>query len=158
MARGWGNWLKASFRASSSSGGWLRDEKGEPIHSDGVIPETSSVFPGSLVLARSSTNSDLITVDVRKALDSPCIICNLNSIPTTPKNSGLAHVQSALDENMEVDLQDDRKRRREGVLAMALDSSRKALVTIDDSPFGLDKDSSSVIDLENFAEQVRQQL
>ena len=47
-----GNWLKASFQASSSGGGWLRDEKGEPIHSDGVIPKTSSVFPGSLVPAR----------------------------------------------------------------------------------------------------------
>ena len=66
---------------------------------------------------------------------------------TTPKNSGMVHVQSALDENMEVDLPDDRKRRREGVLAMALDSSRKALATTDDSPSGLDKDSSSVIDL-----------
>ena len=29
MARGWGNWLKAYFRASSFGGGWLRDEKGE---------------------------------------------------------------------------------------------------------------------------------
>ena len=53
---------------------------------------------------------------------------------------------------MEVDLQDDRKRRREGVLAMALDSSGKALVTINDSPSGLDKDSSSVFDLAKFAE------
>ena len=44
MARGWGNWLKTSFRSSSFGGGWLRDEKGEPIHFDGVIPETSSVF------------------------------------------------------------------------------------------------------------------
>ena len=50
---------------------------------------------------------------------------------------------------MEVDLQDDRKRRHEGVLAMALDSSGKALVTTDDSPFSLDKDSSSVFDLES---------
>ena len=105
MARGWGNWLKASFRASSSGGGWLRDEKGEPIHSDGVIMETSSVFPGSLVLASQSTSSDLVTVDVRKALDSPAHhLQPINSIPTTPKNSGLAHVQSASDENMEVDL------------------------------------------------------
>ena len=71
---------------------------------------------------------------------------------TTPKNSGMVHVQSALDENLEVDLPDDRKRRRESVLAMALDSSRKALVTTDDSPSGLDKDSSSVIDLAKSAE------
>ena len=62
----------------------------------------------------------------------------INSIPTTPKKSGLAHVQLALDENMEVDLQDDRKHRREGVLAMALDSKRKALVTTNDSPSSLD--------------------
>ena len=34
MARGCGNWLKTSFRASSSGGGLLRDEKGEPIHFD----------------------------------------------------------------------------------------------------------------------------
>ena len=53
---------------------------------------------------------------------------------------------------MEVDLQDDRKRRHEGVLAMALDSSGKALVTTDDSPSSLDKDSSSVIDLAKSAE------
>ena len=78
--------------------------------------------------------------------------------PTTPKNSGLSHVQLASDENMEVDLQDDRKRRREGVLAMALDSSGKVLVTTDDSPFGLDKDSFSVFDLAKSAEQARQQL
>ena len=71
MAREWGNWLKSSFRASSSGGSWLRDEKGEPIHSDSVISETSSVFPGSLVPARQSTSSDLVTMDVRKALDSP---------------------------------------------------------------------------------------
>ena len=58
---------------------------------------------------------------------------------------------------MEVDLQNDRKSRCEGVLAMALNSSRKALVTTDDSPFCLDKDSSLVIDLAKFAEQVRQQ-
>ena len=37
MASGWGNWLKASFRASFSGGGWLRDEKGEPIQSDDLI-------------------------------------------------------------------------------------------------------------------------
>ena len=54
MAREWGNWLKASFQASSSGGGWLRDENGEPIHSDGVIMETSSVFLGSLVPTRQS--------------------------------------------------------------------------------------------------------
>ena len=96
----------------------------------------------------SPTSLDLITVDVRKALDSSMHhLQRVNSIPTTPKNSGLAHVQSASDENMEVNLQDDRKRRREGVLAMALDSSRKALVTTDDFPSGLDKDSSSVIDM-----------
>ena len=40
MARGWGNWLKASFQATSYGGGWLRDEKGELIHSNGLIPET----------------------------------------------------------------------------------------------------------------------
>ena len=148
MARGWGNWLKASFRASYFGRGWLRDEKGESIHSDGVIPETSSVFPGSLVPTRQSISSDLVTVDVRKALDSPVHhLQPINSIPTTPKNSDLAHVQLASDENMEVDLQDDRKRRREGVLAMAMDSSGKALVTTDDSPSGLDKYSSSVFDL-----------
>ena len=71
MARGWGNWLKASFRATSSGGGWLRDKKGDPIHSDGVISGTSSVFLGSLVPARQSTSLDLVTADVRKALDSP---------------------------------------------------------------------------------------
>ena len=71
MARGWGNWLKASFRASSSGGGWLRDKKGEPILSNGVISETSSVFPGSLVPSRQSTSLDPVTVDVMKALDSP---------------------------------------------------------------------------------------
>ena len=60
-------------------------------------------------------------------------------------------------ENMKVDLQDDRKLRREGVLAMALDYSGKALVTPDDSPFGLDKDSSSIIDLTKSVEQARQQ-
>ena len=93
MAHGWGNWLKASFRASSSGGGWLRDEKGEPIHSDGVIPKTSSVFPGSLVLARQPTSLDLVTMDVRKALDSLVHHFHpINSIPTTSKNSGLAHV------------------------------------------------------------------
>ena len=54
---------------------------------------------------------------------------------------------------MEVDLQNDRKRRREGVLAMALDSSGKALVTTNDSPSGLDKNSSSVIDLAKSVEQ-----
>ena len=80
----------------------------------------------------------------------------INSILNTPKNSGLTHVQLASDENMEVDLQDDRKRRCEGVLAMALDSSGKALVTTDDSPSGLDKDSSSVFDLAKSAEQARQ--
>ena len=53
---------------------------------------------------------------------------------------------------MEVDLQDDRKCRREGVLAMALDSTRKALVTTDDSSSGLDTDSSSIIDLAKSAE------
>ena len=148
MARGWGNWLKASFRASSSSGGWLRDEKGEPIHSNGVILKTSSVFLGSLVPTKQSTSSDLVTVDVRKALDSPMHqLQHINSIPTTPKNSSLAHVQLASDENTKVDLQDDRKRRHEGVLAMALDSSGKALVTTNDSPSGLDKDSSLVFDL-----------
>ena len=26
MAHGWGNWLKSSFRAYSSGGGWLQDE------------------------------------------------------------------------------------------------------------------------------------
>ena len=93
MARGWGNWLKASFRASSYGGGWLRDEKGEPIHSNGLISKTSSVFPGSLVPVRQSTSSDLVTVDVRKALDSPVHhLQPINSISTTPKNSGLAHV------------------------------------------------------------------
>ena len=149
--------MKTSFRASSSSEGWLRDEKGEPIHSDGVIPETSSVFPSSLVPTRQPTSSDLVIVDVRKALDSPVHhLQPINSILTTSKNSGLAHVQSASDENMEVDLQDDRKRRREGVLAMALNSSRKALVTTDDSPSGLDKDLSSVINLAKSAEQARQ--
>ena len=139
MARGWGNWLKAYFRASFSGGGWLRDEKGEPINSDGVILETSSVFPGSLVPARQSTSSDLVTVDVKKALDSPVHhLQPINSIPTTPKNFGLAHVQSASDENMEVDLQDNTKHRREGVLALALDSLGKALVTTDVSPSGLE--------------------
>ena len=153
MAREWASWLKASFRASFSGGGWLRDEKGEPIHSDGVIPKTSSIFPGSLVLARQSTSSDPVTVGVRKALDSPVHhLQPIHSIPTTPKNSGLAHVQLASDENMEVDLQDDRKRRREGVLAVALDSSGKDLVTTDDAPSGLDKDSSSVFDLAKSAE------
>ena len=94
MARGWGNWLKASFRASSFGGGWLRDEKGEPIHSDSVISETLSVFLGSLAQARQSTSSNLVTVDVRKALDSPVHhLQPINYIPTTPKNSGLAHVQ-----------------------------------------------------------------
>ena len=44
-----------------------------------------------------------------------------------------------------------------GVLAMALDSLRKALVTTDDSPSGLDKDSSSVFDLAKSAKQARQQ-
>ena len=156
MARGWGNWLKASFRASSSGGGWLRDEKGEPIHSTSAIPETSSVFSSSLVPARQSTSSDLVTVDVRKALESPVHhLQPIKSISTTPKNFGLAHVQLASDENMEVDLQDDRKRRREGVLAMALDSLGKALVTIDDSPTSLDKDSSSVFDLAKSTEQAR---
>ena len=58
---------------------------------------------------------------------------------------------------MEVDLQDDRKCRCEGVLAMALDSTGKALVTIDDSSFGLDKDSSSNIDLMKSIEQACQQ-
>ena len=57
---------------------------------------------------------------------------------------------------MEVDLQDDRKRRREGVLAMALDSSGKALVITDDSPSGLDIDPSSVIDLAKSAGQAHQ--
>ena len=93
MARGWGNWLKASFRASSSGGGWLQDERGEPIYSDGVIPETASVFPGSLIPARQSTSSNLVTVDVRKALDSSVHhLQPINSIPTTLNNSGLAHV------------------------------------------------------------------
>ena len=120
-----------------------------------MIPETSSVFSGSLVLARQSTSSDLVAV---KALDSPMHhLQPINSIPTTPKNSGLAHVQLASDENMEVDLQDDRKHRREGVLAMALDSSGKALVTTNDSPSGLDKDSSSVINLAKSVEQAHQQ-
>ena len=114
MARGWGNRLKASFRPFSFGGGWLQDEKGEPIHSDSVILETSSVFSGSFVLVRQPTSSDLETVDVRKALDRPVHhLQPINSIPTTPKNSSLAHVQLASDENMEVDLQDDRKRRRE---------------------------------------------
>ena len=158
MARRCGNWLKASFQASSSGGGWLWDEKGKPIHSDGVIPKTSSVFLGSLVPARQSTSSDLVMVDVMKELDSPVHhLQPINSIPTTPKNSNLAHVQSASNENMEVDLQVDRKRRRDSVLAMALDSSRKALVTTDDSPSGLDKDSSSVIDLAKSAKQARHQ-
>ena len=40
---------------------------------------------------------------------------------------------------------------------MALDYSGKDLVTIDDSPSGLDKDSSSVIDLAMSVEQGRQQ-
>ena len=40
---------------------------------------------------------------------------------------------------------------------MALDSSGKALVTIDDSSSGLDKDSSLVFDLAKSAEQARQQ-
>ena len=157
MARGRGNWLKASFLASSSGGCWLRDEKGEPILSDGVIPETSSVFPSSLVPARQSTSLDPVTVDVRKAVDSPMHhLKPVNSIPTTPKNFGLAHVQSASDENMEVDLQDDRKRRRKGVLAMALDSTGKALITTDDYSSGLDKNSSSVIDLVKSIEQAHQ--
>ena len=44
-------------------------------------------------------------VDVRKAFDSPMHnLQPINSIPTTPKNFGLVHVQSASDENMEVDL------------------------------------------------------
>ena len=30
---------------SFSGEGWLRDENGEPIHYDGMIPETSTVFP-----------------------------------------------------------------------------------------------------------------
>ena len=69
------------------------DEKGEPIHSDGVISETSSVFLGSLVQVRQSTSLDLVTVDVRKALDNPVHhLQPINSIPTTPKNSGMAHV------------------------------------------------------------------
>ena len=123
-----------------------------------MILETSSVFSGSLVLVRQSTSSDLETVDVRKALDSPVHhLQPINSIPTTPKNSSLAHVQLASDENIEVDLQDDRKHRREGVLAMALDSLRKALVTTNDSPSGLDKDSSSVFDLAKSEKQARQQ-
>ena len=129
----------------------------EPIHSDSVISETLSVFLSSLAQARQSTSSDLVTVDVRKALDSPVHhLQPINYIPTTPKNSGLVHVQSASDENMEVDLQDDRKRRREGVLAMALDSSGKALVTTDDSPSGLDIDPSLVIDLAKSVGQARQ--
>ena len=66
-------------------------------------------------------------------------------------------MQLASNENMEVDLQDDRKCRREGVLAMALYSSGKALVTTDDSPYGLDEDSSSVFDMAKFVEQARQQ-
>ena len=136
----------------------MRDEKGEPIHFDGVIPKTLSVFPGSLVSVRQSTSLDLVTVDVRKALDSPVHhLQPINSISTTPKNSGLVHVQLASNENMEVDLQDDRKRRREGVLAMALDSSGKDLVTTNDSPSGLDKDSSSAFDLAKSVEQARQQ-
>ena len=40
---------------------------------------------------------------------------------------------------------------------MALDSMGKALVTTYDSSSGLDKDSSSVIDLAMSAEQARQQ-
>ena len=65
-------------------------------------------------------------------------------------------MQSASDENMEVDLQDDRKRRREGVLAMALDSTGKALITTDDYSSCLDKKSSSVIDLAKSIKQARQ--
>ena len=98
-----------------------------------MIPETSSVFSGSLVPPRKSTSSDLVTVDVRKVIDS--LVHHLqpiNSIPTTPKNSSLAHVQSTSDENIEVDLQDDRKHRREDVLAMALDSMGKVIVATDD--------------------------
>ena len=98
-----------------------------------MIPETSSVFSGSLVPARKSTSSNLVTVDVRKVIDS--LVHHLqpiNSIPTTLKNSGLAHVQSASDENIEVDLQDDRKHRCEDVLAMALDSMGKVIVATDD--------------------------
>ena len=56
-----------------------------------------------------------------------------------------------------MDLQDDRKRRLEGVLAMALDSTGKGLVTMDDSSYGLDKDLSSVIDQAKSIEQARQQ-
>ena len=82
-----------------------------------MILETSSVFPGSLVPIGQSTSSDPITMDVRKALDSLVHHLQLiNSIPTTPKNLGLVHVQSASNENMEVDLQDDRKCGREGCL------------------------------------------
>ena len=106
-----------------------------------MIPETSSVFTDSLVLTRQSTSSDPVTMDVRKALDSLVLhLQPINSIPTTPKNFGLAHVLSTSDENMEVELQDDRKRRHESVSAMALDLTGKALVTIDDSSSGLDKD------------------
>ena len=97
-------------------------------------------------------------MDVSKSLVS--LVHHLqpkNSIPNTPKNSVLAHVLPASDENMEVDLQDDRKRRREGVLAMALDSTGKALVTTDDSSSSLDKDSSSIIDLAKSTKQARQQ-
>ena len=91
MSRGWGNWLKAFFRASFSGEGWLWDEKGEPIPSDGVIPETLSVFLGSLAPARQSSSSDPVTMDVRKSLAS--LVYHLqpkNSIPTTPMNS-VAH-------------------------------------------------------------------
>ena len=42
-----------------------------------------------------------------------------------------------------------------GVLAMALHSTGKALVTTDDSSSSLDKDSSSVIDLAKPTEQAR---
>ena len=58
---------------------------------------------------------------------------------------------------MKVDLQDDRKHRREGVLAMDLDSTGKALVTTDDSSSGLDEDSHSIIDLVKSIEQAHQQ-
>ena len=96
-------------------------------------------------------------MDVRKALDSLMHhLKPINSISTTPKNYGLLHVQSALNGNMEVDLQDDRKHRREGVLAMALDSTGKALVTTNYSSSSLDNDSSSIIDLAKSAEQAHQ--